>query len=255
MIYHQLVINKKMVIDPLGILIKNDIEKERTPKELDLWVTKKLDNIFNCPEVKENSLLRKGLYKKFYEEVYPLNLFVNVLYQERSDIRCVPNLGNDNYDAIIRDYSFSPPSKIKVEFTQALDKKSGLEEHLRMKYFLEHGQVSLMGPVSGAKKTGKINVIGGPVNINDYLAKVFRLIRSAAEAKSIKNYGLSHILIIVIDDYLRPRFDSDRDRKALYEFVRDNVVILNMDFNALYILGISGKTLLSFRLLNNQVNS
>lgn len=250
-IYNRLVTNKNMVIDPSGILTREDMEKERTPEELYLWVEKKLADIFNCPEVKENSLLRRGLYKKFYEEVSPLSLFVNILYPKRSDIRCIPNLGNENYDSIIRDYFFSPPLELKVEFTQALDKKSGLEEYLRMKYFLEHRHVSSLGPVFGTKKTDKINVIDEPVNRNDYLAKIFRLIRLAAEAKSRKIYGPSHILIIIINDYLLPRFDSDRDRTALYEFVRDNVITLNFDFSALYVMGISGKTFLPFHLTLN----
>ena len=87
----------------------------------------------------ERALLKKGLTKKFYDEIYPLNLLANILYAGRSDIRCISNFGNDNFDAIIRDYSHSPPSEQKIEFTLAID---GYDDNLRMKYFIEHGHVS-----------------------------------------------------------------------------------------------------------------
>ncbi len=159
-------------------------------------------------------------------------------------------MGNDNFDAIIRDYSHSPPSDLKIEFTLAID---GYDDHLRMKYLVEHGHVWLTGPLTstGTEKTGhKINAEFEPV-LHDYLLrKSFDIIKSRAEWKcKPKNYGKNHILIRTIDDYIAPRFDDQEDLEALNEFIKSDVINLPLDFRELYIIGRSGKTFLRFKLL------
>jgi len=184
--------------------------------------------------------------KKFYEEVRPLSLFADKLYGGRIDIVCLPNLSNDNFDAIIRDYSFSPPQEKKIEFTMALD---GHDEHLRMRYFLEHGHVSLTGSVhnSGNKSTGyKIRVLSEFVKRNDSLKKIFHLVKKRIDEKCVSNkYGHNYILVVIIDDYLRPRYDSERDRSEFIEFIEHNISYKPGEhFEKIYILGTSGKTFL-----------
>ncbi len=89
---------------------------ERTPMELAAWVERKLLEFKGFDSLKEHVLLHKGFFKKFYEEVSPLNMFANKLYKERSDVVCMPNLVNQDFDAIICDYSFSPPLKLMALF-------------------------------------------------------------------------------------------------------------------------------------------
>ena len=84
------------------------------------------------PEAKEWLLLSKGLFKKFNEEICSLSLFAAHFYKERSDVKCIPNLDNRDFDATIRDYSTAPPSELKVEITVAMDKIKGREENLRI---------------------------------------------------------------------------------------------------------------------------
>jgi hypothetical protein len=82
--------------------------------ELARWVEDKGHTFANCPEAEEWVLLHKsdkGLSKKFQEELRPLSIFATQLYEERSDIQCIPNLDNRDFDAIILDYSMSPPSR------------------------------------------------------------------------------------------------------------------------------------------------
>jgi hypothetical protein len=191
------------MIEPCSLLTKKDMEKERTPDELSFWWEKKNREFATSKEGHHYALLKKGLAKKFNDEILPLNLLVNILYEGRSDIGCIPNLSNDNFDAIIRDYSQSPPFDLKVEFTYAVD---GHDDHLRMKYHIEHGAVSLTGPCShtGTEKTGhKIVVKTKAVSHNDSLNKSFALIKSRAEQKcKPKKYGENYILVIIIDDYI-----------------------------------------------------
>lgn len=240
-----------MVIDPSAILTKEDMEKERTPEELSLWWGKKQQEFDSFQEGHHYAQLKKGLTGKFYDELGPLNLLANILYADRSDIGCIPNLGNDNFDAIIRDYSHFPPSEQKIEFTLAID---GYDDILRREYLVKHGYVSLTGPRShtGTKKTGhNIIVEAEPVSHHTLLEENVALIKCAAEkkCKPKKTYGQDHVLVIVIDDYIAPRFDDQNDLEALNGFIKSDVINLPLDFRELYILGQSGKTFLAFTIV------
>jgi len=238
------------MIKPSPILTREDIEKERTPEELSLWWEKKNREFDNSPESHKYALLKIGLAKKFYDEIFPLNLLANILYKGRSDIGCIPNLSNDNFDAIIRDYSQLPPFDLKVEFTYAIN---GHDDHLRMKYLIEHGHVSLAGPCShtGTERTGHKVTIDKYIVASHYdsLKKNYELIKERAENKCKKQYGKEHILVIIIEDYLPPRYDNQEEIDALDEFIKSNIINLPLDFGELYILGISGKTFLPYKIL------
>ena len=238
-----------MTNDIESCLTKEEIKKERTPKQLELWVEKILKFTMN-DKIKKQALLHEGLFKPFYEEVRPLSLFVNKIYPSSSDIRCIPSIDNKDFDAIIRDYTISPPHELKVEFTYAID---GHREHLRMKYFREHGEVNLLESVSytGNKRTGhSIEVPDEMVDHNDSLQKTFSLIKAATENKSKirkpKRYGKkTHVLVVVFDD--RTWFNAC-NKVELEEFIKKEVLILDLNFKTVYILGEERETFLSFEL-------
>jgi hypothetical protein len=224
----------------------------RTPEELMGWVEQKCHELADPDRpIKEYALRRTGLAKTFYEEVRPLSLFVNKLYPGRSDIGCIPNLDtNDDYDAIIRDYSVSPPAERKIEFTLAIE---GYTEHLRMEYLLEHGHVNLFGEVSsvGTKKTGrKISVEEEMVRHADRVKQTCRLIEEAAKRKSAKSerYGQTHDLVIFFDDWTW--YNAEDYITLLEDYMKTTVFILPLRFKSVYVLGWSGRTFLSFELPN-----
>lgn len=236
-----------MTINQQSILTKEEMVIERTPKELTAWVERKLQEFKGLDDLKEDILLHKGLFKEFYEEVYPFNMLVNKLYKDRSDVGCASNLGNQDFDAVICDYSFSPPHKLMVEFICAIEYPA---EHLRMKYFLEHGHVNVYGELlyTGTKKTGhKIHVENEMIDRDVLLQKNFLLIKKAAEQKSVhrkrKKYGKKHVLVIFFDDWFL--FNSKDDVRVLEKFVKTNVLSIPLNFKAIYVLGSSGKTFLS----------
>jgi hypothetical protein len=45
-----------------------------------------------------------------------------------------------------------------------------------------------------------------------------------------------------------PKYDKKKDFEALKEFIEANIINLPLDFKELYILGISGKTFLTFKI-------
>lgn len=237
-----------MTINLQSILTKEEMVIERTPKELAAWVESKLQEFKGLDDLKEDVLLHNGLFKKFYEEVYPLNILANKLYKDRSDVGCIPNMGNQDFDAVICDYSSSPPHKLMVEYTCAIEYP---DEYLRMKYFLEHGQVNLYGKLSytGTKKTGhNIHVKKGKNNRDVLIQKKLSLIRKAAERKSVpgkrNKYGRNHLLVIFFND--RFLFNSKDDVRVLENFVKTNVLPIPLNFKAIYVLELSGETFLSF---------
>lgn len=244
-----------MMFDPNPLLTAEELTIPRTPTELARWVEDKCRLFADYPEAKEWVLLRQGLSKKFYEEIYPLNLFVTHSYTGRSDIQCIPNLDNRDFDALILDYSTSPPSELKVEITSAVD---GYDQYLRMVYFARHGHVSVWGKLShsGTKKSGhEIHVENEAIAHTDLLEHTFSLIQKAVEGKSMspnkpQKYGQGHVLIVVFDDW--QLFKPEQDIAALKDFVNKHVLTLPLNFAALYVLGLSGKTFVHFEPPNIQ---
>lgn len=240
-----------MIFDPNSLLTAEELVLPRTPTELRRWVEGKCRLFADCPDAKEWVLLHQGLSKKFHEEIYPLSLFITHLYIGRIDIQCIPNLDNRDFDAIILDYSISPPSELKVEITSAID---GYEEHLRMKYFMEHGHVSAWGKLtaSGTKKKGyKIEVDNENMNKHsDRLVRIFSLIRSSVKRKSMslnepQKYGQGYVLIVTFDDWFwfKPEYIE-----TLKDFVNKHVLALTLNFSALYVVGLSGEMCVHFEL-------
>lgn len=242
------------MFDPNPLLTAEELTIPRTPTELARWVEDKCRLFADYPEAKEWVLLRQGLSKKFHEEVYPLRLFVTHFYTGRSDIQCIPNLDNKDFDARILDYSISPPSELKVEITAAVD---GYDQHLRMKYLARHGHVSTWGTLShsGTKKSGhEIHIKNEMIAHTDHLEHTFSLIQLAVKRKSMspnkpQKYGQGHVLIVAFDDWqwFKPEYIA-----ALKDFVNKHVLTLPLDFAALYVLGLSGKTLVHFEPPNIQ---
>jgi hypothetical protein len=239
-----------MMFDLNSLLTAEELTKPRTPTELSRWWEDKNRLFADCPEAKKWALLRKGLFKKFYEELYPLSLFATHLYAGRSDIQVIPNLDNRDFDAIIMDYSTSPPSELKVEITSAVE---GHDQHLRMKYFVEHGHVNVWGTLSasGTEKVGhEIHVENEVIAHTDLLQRTFSLIRTSVERKSVgtnkaQKYGQGHVLIVAFDDWCW--FNSkQQDMAALKNFVEEHVLKIPLDFAALYVIGLSGKTFVDF---------
>lgn len=239
-----------MTIEPSSILTKEDMEKERTPEELSLWWDEKEKQFRSTKETLHYALLKKGLSGKCVDEMLPLKLLAENLYSGRSDIGCILNFGNDNFDAIIRDHSTSPPSDVRIEFTLAID---GRNDYLFRKYFIEHEHEPIVLPSiflsTGTEKSGhKIDIADDLISYDNLLVDTFCLIRERALNKCNKRYGKDYILVIIIDDFICPAYDHKEGIEALTKFAEDNLINLPLDFRELCILGYSGKTFLRFQL-------
>lgn len=83
------------------MIIKRDIEIERTPNELRQFVITIKSKVNNCKQERHRGMLKKGIYKVFVDEIIPLSLFCIKIYPDNYKIS--PKLGNQGYDAIVKD--------------------------------------------------------------------------------------------------------------------------------------------------------
>ncbi len=221
------------------------LTKSRSPAELAAWVAERCEAIAALEDAREPALMHQRPFKEFYEEIYPLSLFVTHLYRARDDVLVTPNLDNQPFDAVIHDHSASPPSELMVEVTSARDP----QEHLRMEYFVKHRNVMLWSPLaaSGTKHNRRIHIEPFAVDHSELVARHCAWIKAAPEGKASKadHYGHSHVLVIAFDDWFKP---SDEDTARLRTFVTEHILTLPLSFSALYLVGMSGKTYLPFHL-------
>ncbi len=228
------------------ILDAVDMTTPRTPAHFVAWATRKAEELGATPAAKEYARSGASLPKKFYDEIYPLAMFVGRELNEVSDALVQPNLSNDNFDASI--VFQGQHRKLFIEITRA---KDGYDESLRDEVLAREGHVSVTGPitkVSGRKGASnrEVEVQSGMVLLDEVFAKHLALVREVVMAKARRQYGRDFILLVVVDDYLPFRRESDQSK--LHELVEGTLLSPDLDFARLVILGISGKLLLSYRL-------
>jgi len=205
----------------------------RSPSELRTWVLEKCSTIANVKEAKRAALLHFGLFKKFYEEIFPFSLLVSRVYGNCTDVLCLPNLDETkDFDAEVKE----PSRSTKVEITQA---RQG-DEHLRMEYFLEHGHVSFSGPLvaQGPKGNRRITVETMFLDHNELRTRHFRLIEDAARRKAGPGrYGQGYELLIAVEDWW---FDPEMDLTPVQDFAAHELLNPSLRFDAVHLVGLTG---------------
>tara|TARA_R100001594_G_C3986850_1_gene251454 strand:+ start:199 stop:903 length:705 start_codon:yes stop_codon:yes gene_type:complete len=222
------------------ILTIEDIEIERSAIDLISWWEGKNNQISDDDDLKKIARLKQGLAKEFYEEIYPLSLLAAKKFANNASARFLPVIGNQRFDAIIRDIS----AEILIEFTNAVD---GYNDSLRMEYMNEHGHVPATGPVkvAGTKKTGRqLDISLMAVCRDDHVSKTIDLIGKAAQNKLDKPYEPNTWIVVVFDDYIG--FSHEDSRERVRQYVANNIVPLKWETEKLIVLGSSGKTFFEF---------
>jgi len=229
-----------------GILDAADMTTPRAPADLVAWAARKAEQLGATPDAKAYARSAALLPKKFYDEIYPLALYVGREFGEAFDALVTPNLSNDNFDASI---VFQSSGRILfIEITRA---KDGYDESLRDEVLARCGHVSLTGPIT--KVSGRRGMPNRVVDVEnemvlheEVLAKHLALVGDVVRAKACRQYGKDFILLVVVDDYLPFRRESDQAK--LHEMVTSTLLLPDLDFARLVILGISGNLLLYYQL-------
>jgi hypothetical protein len=224
-------------MNPL-VLSKEECCQQRTPDGLHAWLFEKMDLFRSLsreePNLKRELLLRKGLSKQFYEEVYPLAFFAKHYFGGRTDVlvKWVP--GYQNHDALILKQGEEP---LFVEITQTVrDHKESLWE----------GLVSLTGKVrrERTEKTG-IAIDRGFVFVGgeESRKRVDDVLRAKAE-KGPGHYDPNTVLIILVDDYFG--FVGESEWRRLSEIATGTLHSVAWPFRGTFFIGVSGKSFCGF---------
>jgi len=223
----------------MKFITEGDLIIERTPQELINWFDYKLNEIQQQEGGKKALRMREGLCKKMLEELYPLRILAEFQFANRNDIRLQLVIGNQNYDALIIDRSFSPECRNKLEITQAHEGENHFFKRLMIQ---EKGWAPLSGQVikRGTKNTG-ISLDAHLImrDVEDSLHTQKNLIGKALERKTKKKYDPNTSLLIMFDDIIASHVPNAKE--ILYQFIQSELGFKPTQFSTLYLVGSSRK--------------
>jgi hypothetical protein len=216
------------------LLTDAELSKERTPKELRNWVDDRCAVIRRCVDANEPAMLHRRPFKRLYEEMCVFRLFVEGRYGGRDGVRCALNPDDHqhrDYDAMVRDHTTDPPTVTYVQLTTTTFDRN---ESRRMKKFMKEKFVPAYGP-------SDVLVV---FTHEEMLAGAFDKIDRAIRQKAKFAFGPNYVLIVSFDDIMW--FGTDDDEAALKSFVTTSLPSWGLNVATLYVVGISGRTFLSF---------
>lgn len=234
-------------MDPSHILSRSDMAQPRSPSEFHKWVMAKCSELGATDAAKAFARSGALLPKKFYDEVFPLAIFVEREFAGLGDVLVQPNLDNDNFDGQITVGTGRNTRTTFVEITYA---KDGYDESLRMEALCRDGHVSLTGPVSSSGRKGwpnrKVLVEDEAISHLAMLANYLAIVRERLKEKTLSQHGKDHVLVVAVDDHLPLRTPPDID--ALHSAASSWLSELALDFGRVVLLGMAGNLYLSYDL-------
>ena len=205
-----------------------DFEAERSASELIAWFEARQSAIRSCLPAREPAALHQGLFKQFAEELHTFVLWLSHRYPGRNDVICSLHFHQQmDYDAVVRDCATNPATVTYVQLTTtAFDRN----ESLRMKELLTTGGVGDAIAFTQAER----------------LQQLFKRIDPLLQKKSLSSFGPDHVLVVCFDDFRWFGIEEESDHAALRSFVTAHLPSWRLNVATLYIVGISGRTFLSF---------
>jgi hypothetical protein len=225
---------ERLAPDVDALLKDVDFEAERSASETIAWFEERRSAINSCLMANKPALLHQGRFKRFHEELYPFALWLGHLYADREGVACflkssTSTLGD--YDAVVKDCATDPATVTYVQLTTTTFDR---DESLRMKRFLKGEVVPAYGPPDELEW----------VTQEEMLKDAFDKIEQRVQRKSRFSHGQGYVLVLCFDDFMW--FGTDDDRAALTSFVTARLPEWALNVATLYIVGISGRTFLTF---------
>ena len=183
--------------------------------------------------------LRSGLCKELVEEILPLEIHVQKLYKENKCISVQPIIGNQPYDAVVRDKSRAPDETTKVEITLAHE---GQNEFFRRLMLHKTGRAPATGKITvKVSKDGEYffeEELPVAKDVEQLLSEQLVLINDALDRKYKNDYGSDTVLIIMFEDVLSFRVAEEIEK--LEEFLGSYVRRNGRKFKRIYLHSWSG---------------
>ena len=224
----------------IDLLTSKTYIEPRTPKQLYSWIELIKSEAAKTKHEKNQSNLHEGLYKQLMEELYPISCYCSNIYEDREGVSIMPVLGNQNFDAIIRDNDKN--IEYNIEVTCSID---GYDRRLRMEHFVQYGTTSFSGKPPVRIANGEVRRLGiDDIDFDEsslLRQSLFSRVMADFQKKQSKKYESGTVLLIYFDDFLSYRFDDPDDRNELLEFFVNKKIKL-FSFNSVYFIGASRKT-------------
>jgi hypothetical protein len=237
-------------------ITQQELEKRQTARSWEPWVRAKIKEIGVTSKGKTAVRLRQGLAKELLEEAFPMAVFASSHYGKSRFVWFRQYIGNQNYDATVRDYRLF--RRLPIKFLEVTQARLGEDEYLRAMKLDETGSVSVYGQLTkkGNKQTGiKIHVKNEMVRKEDTINQKIKLIETAIERKVGKNYPANTALIVVFDGY--PTFSDPADVEKIRSMINTKFSGELTEFCWLSVICLSGEIKLDFELPlqpNNSLN-
>lgn len=222
-----------------SIISSDEIQRDRTPVMFGEWFDAFLEKTRVDRSNREQILLRQGIAKPVYEEVFPLYRLLNHKRTEWADRKFRNVLGSQPYDAIVTD-----PSRGSTSFMEITVADVDQAETIRMEEFARVGRVPALAPVSwsGTRRSGRqVQISEDMLLHDDVVAKKKGQLIAAVERKCRHEYRGDTALLIYFDDYTA--FGDANGLPVMDDVLRSVREVWRTKFSALYIVGASGRRL------------
>jgi len=184
------------------VLTGDEIGKPRTPSELREFIARVTEWALADEDETDEGILKQGVYKRYVDEVLPLNVFADLEYSD--DYLIQPVKGNQGYDANVLNLSGELVERVKITVSH-----DGMASIADAQLLVERG-------------------FGNASQFGDSSTQVEQLkphIRAAAVKKSLADYS-DCVLVIVADlVFLPPELRANQD--AAIEDVADELRALS----------------------------
>jgi hypothetical protein len=206
-----------------SILTEAELTTPRSAAEMLPWVRTAAAR-FNTPELKAEVREGKHFSDVLMGEALPMALFADRYYQASAQVIICHTLGNQNYDATVKDSRSAPDS---IEYLEVTTTLMSYEDSLRLELMNSQGHAPAYGPVTAVgPRHNRAAIVAASVALehSSIVSEYLQRVRTAVSKKAGKHYQPNTALIVAIDDYLP--FEREADVAALDAMVRADLVPL-----------------------------
>lgn len=192
---------------------RDEIEQERTARELFEWVVEAHARLGETAQGRSMIRERRGLLKRFYEEVWPLANYAWYFFRD-TDLRFRPVAGSQTDDGFVRDASTGESKPIQV--TQAQLRREGAQDALRREHLERFGRAPaddgfVRDPSGAVAERG-----GGATPADALLDARLQALKQAVDRKARMASSPNTILVVEVSGMLL----GGEDRAAIDTFAR-----------------------------------
>jgi len=207
----------------------------RSPAEYTQWFESHLQTTGRDRTYREEALQHKGIFKQFYEELFPLYSLLKLKQKQWRKSRFRNVLGNQSYDVEVKGNALAYLEIATTDFDEG--------ELFRWREFLANGYVSAIGRITRDNK-GRMDRIEDEARPHNVLVQEsVAAITARMNDKSAKSgYPRDTGLVVYYDDY-KVRYEEE-DYNLLRSTVEGLKCTWTTTFVSVFLVGPRGEVLI-----------